>query len=244
MVNVKELKELTQNLNILYVEDDKELAKKNLTLLENFFNECYVAYDGVEGLDIYKEFFKKNNRYIDIVISDIQMPKKNGIELSQDLLKINEEQKIVIISAYSDSKYLKILLNIGVSKFLSKPFERDQLLEVLYQCSSKLKNIGEIKLVSLGEGFIWNKESKSLQKDSEPVKLTKNEQIILELLINNSNQVFPDEVIFNTIHFDNAYKDMSIDSIRSIIKRLRKKLPVNVIENIYGNGYKINLAAN
>jgi DNA-binding response OmpR family regulator len=239
----KKLLDLTKDLSILYVEDDKDLAKKTTALLENFFEVTLVAYDGEEGLDLYNRYFNQNNKYIDIVISDIRMPKKDGIVFTKDIFAINSKQLIIILSAYDDSSYLIELLNSGVSKFISKPFSTEQLVDVLYGCCMDIKDIQLDKLVSLKDGYVWDKLNKALLKDSENIKLTKNEMMILDMFLNNPNQVFSEEMIFNTIYYDNIDKEMSGDSIKSILKRLRKKLPCDCIENIYGSGYRINVVS-
>ena len=238
---IKELKNIAKDLVVMYVEDDPELAEKTSILLNNFFKTSLIAYDGNEGLNIYNDYHAKHNRYIDIVISDIKMPGKNGVELAKDILRINEDQNLVIVSAYDDSRYLIELINTGVDHFLSKPFKSDMLIEALYKSCQKVKKIGSSEFISLNDGFVWNKKDKMLKDQNDFVKITKNERTILDLFINNPNQIFSDDMIFNAMYYDDANKDMSVDSVKSIIKRLRKKLPADSIENIYGDGYRIKL---
>lgn len=236
---IKELKAISNNISILYVEDEKEIANMAKDLLSNFFDDVYVAYDGEEALDLYKKHYEKTKKYIDIVISDIVMPNMNGVTLSKEILNINESQQIIVISAYSESSYLIDLINVGASHFLSKPVENKSLINALHKCCKKIKNLDIHKYINLKDGFIWDIELKTLLKNDKNIKLTKNEKNILDLFLSNPNQIFSDATIFNTIYFDDSEKDMSKDSIKSIIKRLRKKLPQDSIENIYGDGYKI-----
>ena len=70
--------------------------------------------------------------------------------------------------------------------------------------------------------------------------MTQNEIIVLELLFNNKGQIFSNNDFYYIIQEDNFTKDLSADAMKSIFKRIRKKLPENLIENIYGQGYRIN----
>ena len=73
--------EYTKNLNILFVEDHDELRVGTVEILKNFFNIVDSASDGEEALSKYIDFNQKSSGYYDIVLSDIQMPVMNGIEL-------------------------------------------------------------------------------------------------------------------------------------------------------------------
>jgi len=228
----KELKDIAKDLTILYAEDDKELRDKVSLSLNMFFKSCIVASDGEEALKYYKK------EKIDIVISDIQMPHINGIELTKEILNINKDQTIIIISAYDDSKYLIELINLGISNFITKPIVSDEFIKILYNCSKKL-NIQDDNIIILPNNYTWNKNISQLIYENNTIKLTKNETVILKLLILNPQQIFPNEDLYNAIFYEDSEKDLSINSIRLIVKRLRKKLPENIIENVYGKGYKL-----
>ena len=236
----KELKNVSKDLNLLYVEDDIQLQAKTALLLNNFFSNCVVANDGEEALKYYKEHEQIHKKYFDIVISDIQMPNKDGIELTKDILQLNDQQIIIIVSAYDDSHYLIDLINLGIHNFISKPFLSNKFLNIIYKCCQKIKKNSIKNLIKFNNDYIWNRDSLVLTFLNEQIKLSKNEISILNLMLLNPNQVFSVDMLFNTIYYDNIDKDFSIDSIKSIIKRLRKKLPSNMIESIYSQGYKIN----
>jgi len=236
----KELKQLSEDLTVLFVEDDKILQEKTLLLLDTFFTSSTSADDGKDALSCYKKYYKENNKHFDLVISDIQMPNKNGIELSKDILALNEDQSIIIISAYDDSHYLIDLINLGIGYFITKPFTSDKFIEVLYKCCLHIKNIDIDHIIKFANGYTWDKDNLILFFNGESIKLSKYEVVIFNLMILNPNQVFSSDMLFNTIYYDDIEKDMSTDSIKSIIKRLRKKLPENMIESIYAQGYKVN----
>lgn len=233
---LSDLQKVSNNISIIYAEDDIVLQEKTSLLLDNFINRSIVCSNGIEALNSYIEYYEKNEKYIDIVITDIQMPKKNGIELIKDILKLNPKQSIIVISAHDDSKYLIELINLGVSHFILKPFQGKQFLQTLYDCCSKINDIED--KVSNDFSYKWDKINKVLTYNNKIIELSKNEILILDVLFLVPGQIFSHDMIFDII---NDYKELSIDSIKSTLKRLRKKLPQELIQNVYAQGYKVNL---
>lgn len=238
MIDLKELKKTTERFIILFVEDDEALLQRTTPLFERFFKRVDTASNGKIGLEKYSEYKDDTNHYYDIVISDIQMPIMNGIELSRSILKINPEQKIIITSAYNDKEYLIDLINIGVAGFFQKPIDNKNMFRVLYDVSMSL--IGENK-IELGDGFSYDTTNKTLFSENVIVELSKQEQKLLDLLCRNPNQYFTPIDIFNHIYYDQVEKEFSSDSIKSLIKRLRKKISSEMISNIPNQGYRIKL---
>lgn len=134
MITVSKLKEYATDIRVLYVEDDKAIQHEIHDFLGRFFPSIVLADNGEEGLQLYK-----TGNY-DIVISDINMPKMNGIEMVHAIKEINEEQKIIITSTYNEPKHLMELIDNGVDKFVLKPFNNKQFLLVLYKVSEYIYN--------------------------------------------------------------------------------------------------------
>lgn len=132
-VHLKSLKKLSDTLSVLYVEDDLVLRESTADLFKGLFKRVDLAENGERGLELYKEYLSKNKRYYDIVISDIQMPVLNGIEMSRFILEINKEQKIIIMSAHEEKEYLLEVINIGVEGFIQKPLSLQKTIEVLHR---------------------------------------------------------------------------------------------------------------
>lgn len=125
------LNEVVGKFTVLYVEDDITLAQKTKKLFDELFAKVDVAYNGVEALEKYDQFFLENEKNYDIIISDIRMPQMDGVELSKEIRKINEDQEIIIISAHNESDILQSLINIGIRHFIHKPIRFDELITVL-----------------------------------------------------------------------------------------------------------------
>ena len=135
MVDFKMVYNYSRELDVLYVEDCKEVRTSTEEILKEYFLSLDVVSNGLDALKKYKQYYTDNSHYYDLVISDIEMPHLNGIELSDALLEINNEQVIIIFSAYNDPMYLFELMNLGVSSFLYKPIKIEQLNRVLFRIS-------------------------------------------------------------------------------------------------------------
>ncbi len=127
-MDVMELLKYTKDIRLLYVEDDENLRNSTASLFENFFKSVDVAVDGIEGLNKYNESINNNEPY-HLIISDIDMPKLNGIEMSKKILEDDGSMSIVFITAHDEQYYLKDSQAIGVKGFMSKPISLEKLCD-------------------------------------------------------------------------------------------------------------------
>ena len=93
---------LCHDLNILYIEDNEEARQYTMEMLKRFFKSITVAIDGKDGL----EKFKENN--FDMILTDINMPNMNGLEMAKEIKSINKSIPILILSAHNEGKLLYI----------------------------------------------------------------------------------------------------------------------------------------
>lgn len=126
-------KSLFKNLTVLYVEDDEMTVEEISFFLRKCVKRLLIAKNGQEGIDL----FKAHNP--DIVISDIQMPIKNGLEMSEEILALKPDFPIVLTSAYSDGDYLIKAIELGIEKYLLKPINMIEMLAVI----QKSLNLGK-----------------------------------------------------------------------------------------------------
>jgi YesN/AraC family two-component response regulator len=184
-------REYSKDLNILYVEDDKELCHSTREVFENFFNSVDIAYDGQLGLEAYKDYFNCHGVAYDLVITDINMPKMNGIELCHEILKVMPQQHIVIISAHNEVDYLFEAINVGVSAFITKPINQKRLIQIIYKTSMA---ISDHKFVM---AHVDNLESLTLKLEANNQELSvKNKQLekslrLLDTVTNKEELQFP-----------------------------------------------------
>ncbi len=120
---------------LLVVEDEEMIRNKiiyNTNWKEHGFVEVLQASNGIEALDI----VRKNN--IDIVITDIQMPEMNGIELIREIKSLNRGIKCIIITAYAEFEYAKESVKLNVNDYILKPFKSKDLLDIVKKLSEEI----------------------------------------------------------------------------------------------------------
>lgn len=137
MIDIKTLKAITGTMRVIYVEDDEGIRAEMGAYLNRLFKSVTIAENGKIALQLYLQ-----NTY-DIVITDISMPIMNGLEMSQEILKINEQQEIIIVSAYSKSEYFTESIQLGISGYIIKPMDFNQIQTTLYKSARKVHAIKE-----------------------------------------------------------------------------------------------------
>ena len=241
MVDIKELVQYSKNLNVLYVEDDKDFAVNTVEILEVFFSNVKLEVNGKNALEEYIKFNKINDNYYDLVITDIQMPKMNGLELTKSIYNYNSSQTIIVISAHNESHYLLEFVNIGIEYFIVKPFDIEEIMNVLYKSSKKIYDIKlkeENHIIDLVNNFTWNKNTSSLYYKSNLINLTRKESFFIKIIVTNFNGISSIDDILNTIWKDSISK-ATVAMLNPVISRLKKKLPEELIQSVYGIGYKL-----
>ncbi|WP_418640793.1 EAL domain-containing response regulator [Sulfurimonas sp. ST-27] len=133
MIEIQEVTKYSQSLKVLYVEDDIDAREITTMLLEDFFDTIIVAQNGQEGL----EKFQKES--IDIIITDINMPHMNGLEMAKKIRAINKEVPIIILSAHNEEDFFLQSIQIGINGYLLKPIDMKQLSSTIFQVTQRYK---------------------------------------------------------------------------------------------------------
>lgn len=121
-----------RNLTLLYVEDNVGARAGSMLIFEEFFGHVIEAVDGEDGL----EKFKQN--HVDLIITDINMPILNGLEMAERIRKMSPQTPILILSAYNEAEYFIESIRLGVEGYLLKPVEIGQFMEVLGRVIEKI----------------------------------------------------------------------------------------------------------
>lgn len=223
-----------KNLTLLYIEDDEELREKFVRFLKPKFKEVLEAVDGAEALEKY------DAHHPDMMVVDINLPKFNGLEVIEHIRKYDKETPILVLSAYSDQEKLFKAIKLGLSDYLVKPVPRQKLLSFLEDMGSKQYQARHEGSIELRNGYVWKKKERLLLHNEKNILLTKRELILLEYLIENLNRIITFYVIEELICQGETEEEVDKHaSFRQLLKRLRKKLPEDLVENIYGEGYRI-----
>jgi len=129
------LNKYAKDVSILYVEDNAEVRSSTSMMLQRTFNNVIEGFDGTDGLDKYK----LHSETIDLVVTDINMPNMNGIEMISEIKKINPNQQVLVVSAYGESEYFTKTIKLGIDGYLLKPTITEQFLEVLATSVEKVR---------------------------------------------------------------------------------------------------------
>ena len=214
--------------HILVVDDDegiRSLVKKYLNENKYLITTAKSAEDALEKVKIIK---------FDIIILDIMMPGKNGLEFIQDNKK-DLDTPVILLTAKGQAEERVEGLEVGADDYLPKPFEPKELLLRIKNILNKTKKINQKRVVEF-ENIKIDLNKQIIFKNNIEYKINNTEKTILEKMINNPGKVFSREDIGALIDLN---KERSIDVI---ITRLRKKIEINpkkpkFLQTIRGEGY-------
>jgi len=222
-------------LSVLFVEDNAHTRDALLFLLKLYFEQIETAYDGAEGLEQYQKYYDTHQRYYDIVITDLYMPKLNGIDMIDAMLQINKEQQFVVVSADNESQDLIALINLGISNFLLKPISTETFKRTIERVIHAAMN--QQKLQSQYE------EIKTMNEELTRAKIKADEasQLKSEFLANMSHEIrTPLNAISGFISLLKAeetdpkkqrYIDIIEESSSTLLQIINDILDISKIEN-------------
>ncbi|QUH31490.1 response regulator transcription factor [Vallitalea guaymasensis] len=228
-----------EDINVLVVEDEKEISELIKKNLENEGFNIYQAYDGQIGLDMALSVD------IQIVILDIMLPNMDGLEVCRQI-RLKKNVPIIMLSAKSQDIDKVVGLSIGADDYLCKPFNmmeltariRSQLRRYLYLNNTSIDKDNTIIVNDL----LIDLDSHVVSIGDNEIKLTPTEYDILVLLAHNRGKVYSSEKIFEKIWDDKYYE--ANNNVMVHIRNIREKLNDNsknprYIKTIWGVGYKI-----
>jgi DNA-binding response OmpR family regulator len=221
------LLEKLKDINILCVEDEDGIRKVIVDTLKYYFNEVYEASDGEEAFELYEEYRPK------IILSDIQMNNVNGVEFVKKVRKTDRHTTIIMLTAHSNEEYLMDLINLNVNHFILKPLNLKKLNEALF----KYINENLLDQISLAPNLFLDLHKRALiYNETVEIDLRKREKDFLYLLYEHKNSIVSYLQIEEELWLD---KEMTSHALKSFIKDLRAKLPINIIKNISQEGYTL-----
>ena len=227
--------------NILVVDDDREIVKAIEIYLSKEGYNILKAYDGEEALKQLTE------NEVHLVILDVMMPNKDGLETLEEIRK-TKTLPVIMLSAKSED-YDKIAgLNIGADDYVTKPFNPLELIARVNSCIRRYVNFGslnnkkeETNILKTGS-LIINDDMKKVEVDGKEIKLTATEYNILKFLLKNKGKVFSISQIYENVWNEESYGAENIIAVH--IRHIREKIEINpkepkYLKVIWGVGYKI-----
>lgn len=225
--------QMLKNYTILYVEDELEVKKDMEEYLNAYFKTLYSASDGKLALELYYRHRP------DVLLLDIGIPTISGLDLAKEIRQKDDKVKIIMLTAHSDTKRLLAATELKLTKYLVKPFSPKSFKETLNLLLEQLQK-NNSDFLDFGNGYVWNTVNEQLTLNGQTLKLCEKEQKLLKLLLSKKIQTTSYEDIMIEVWKNSFYQEISLDSVKNLVSRLRKKLPTNFINSVYKEGYSLN----
>jgi len=220
-------------MRVLLVEDDTATARSIELALASEGIVCDVANLGEEGLEIGKIYD------YDIIILDLMLPDIDGYEVLLRLRSAKVQVPILILSGLSGSEQKIKGLGFGADDYLTKPFNRGELIARIQAIVRRSKGHSE-STIHVGSKVTMNLDTRTVEVSGAPLHLTSKEYAILELLVLRKGSLLTKEMFLNHLYGGIDEPDLKIIDV--FVCKLRKKLEkvsggVNYIETVWGRGY-------
>lgn len=226
--------------NILVCDDDKEIVNAIEIYLSKEGYNILKSYNGEEALKILK------NNTIHLIILDIMMPVKDGLETLNEIRK-TESIPVIMLSAKSEDEDKINGLNLGADDYVTKPFNPLELIARVNSGIRRYTKLGTVdsninkNVYKTGE-LVIDDDLKNVTVEGKEVKLTPTEYNILKFLTKNKGTVYSIEQIYENVWNDEAYGAENIIAVH--IRHIREKIEINpkepkYLKVIWGIGYKI-----
>lgn len=237
-IELEDLLSITSDMRVLYAEDDVNLRENTTALLSDLFQSIDQVSNGVEAFAHYSV----NPSYYDIVITDLNMPQMNGIDLIKKIQECHPLQAIIIISAHNETEYFLESIRNNVNGYILKPIEFDQFLEAIYKTACAVKE---------HKDNIAYKENLQLLLAKKTVELEESQQKIHEFLtldkltqLQNTTMLyhFLDHytktqeltlMLYNIDDFNHIHQTYGIEFGDTIIKKVGQFLEFNISHKIH-----------
>lgn len=214
-------------MKILLMEDDAVLSDILLDYLRESWQVDY-AYSTQEVYD------KLQNTKYDLFIFDINVAGKSGLELLKELREFNDTTPTIIITAYTDTNYLKQAFEFGACDYIKKPFDLEELNARILNAKT-IFNIQNKTQIEIDLNLYFNASKKQIINKDKFFTISTKDTEILEYFLKNKNRLISNEELTQNIwDFDKMPSDATI---RSHIRTLRDLIGKDKISTIRGSGY-------
>lgn len=227
-----EKQNIIQNMSILYIEDEDNI-RENVTKTLELLCKKVTSFSNAEEALLY---IRTNP--IDIVISDINLPKMNGLELSRYIRKNDNTIPIILLTAYTDTNLLLEAAKLKLVDYLTKPINFDKLTNALLNACKDILDNSRYKII-FNNNVEYNIQQKTLINltTKEDVALTNKEILLLEYLLKNNSRVVSHVELKDYIWEDSL--DGTDSALKNVLNKIRKKIGKDSIQNISGVGFRI-----
>jgi DNA-binding response OmpR family regulator len=217
------------NSSILLVEDDVNLAQSFAKVLLLYVQKVYTANNGQEAYELYQA------KHPDIIITDVKMPKMNGLELIKLIRSHDQDIPIIVTSAYTDKDFLLESIKLSLVEYVVKPIKESDLLRLLEISATKLLEKSKTPL-QIDENSRYDYANKMLIQNDKLIALTTNEIEFLELLFAHKGNLVTRQNIEEKLY---DHDEIPPSALKNLVFKLRKKMPIDIITTVGKLGYMV-----
>lgn len=218
-----------KNSSILLAEDEENLRNSFKKVLLLYVKEVFTAANGEEAFELYQ------NHRPDIVITDVKMPKLNGLELIKKIRQENQETPIIVTSAYTDKDLLLESIKLSLVDYLVKPIKEKDLIALLEISADVL--LQKVKtVVAIDERNAYDYQNKQLIQDAQKISLTHKEVEFLEILLQHKGNLVTRQTLEDKLY---VYEEAPPSALKNLVFKLRKKIGNDVVQTVGNLGYTI-----
>ena len=221
-------------ITLLYAEDEIETRQNHLEYLKDRYDFNYLeASDGEEALKLFRQYKPE------IILTDITMPKMDGLVFVEEVRKTCPHTKVIVLSAYDEHEKLMKAFDLDVVNYLVKPINRKKLSSAVDLALETLPDHDRERYICrIDEDTRWDNQKSELYRCGEVVSLSQLEKRLMSLLCGyKTSEVSSNDIYYHV--WQEFSNEFSTDSVRTLVKNLRKKLPNGVLLNSYGGYYKL-----
>lgn len=213
-------KEILKDINVLYVEDEDDVREFTSKTISTIVNSVETARNGKEGLEKFQE-----NKEINLILTDINMPKMGGLEMCAEIRKIDNEVPIVITSAHSDPDFLKKAIDVKVSAYAMKPIDLYHLIESMIKAVEPIFLRKKLEYINL---TLENKVEEAVKQTKSILDAQDNMVILTDL----ANPIDANKKFFEYFQVSNLEEFLiKHNSILDVFKRDNNLLNKDIFED-------------
>lgn len=219
---------VTKYCRVLYVEDDTFQMQQTLGVLSMFFDSVIASCDAEEAM----EKFTQNS--FDLVICDIALPRMSGIEFAKKVRADDENIDFIFISASREILDFKNAIEIQALDFLMKPYSFEDFKNALIKFAKK-RGVITSDIIEINPNICYDSQKRCIICYDKEIELTFKEQKLIQLALQFRQKIITYDQIASALE----HEEVNLASIKNIIFRLRKKLPLDIFSSVSGVGYRV-----
>ncbi len=220
---------IVKYIKVLFVEDEDKTREYIEYTLKYFVREVMSVSNGAEAMEAIEKFMP------DVIITDLKMPKLNGVEFIKTARSLNKSIPIIVITGYTDKSDLIDLVNLQITSYLHKPVDSKELFSALAEAAQSLENQGKLHL-KITNNIIFDINNLKLISFGKEITLTRKEIKLMILLVNNANRIVTYKEIESFV-WDGSI--MTNGALKTLVNSISVKAKSKFIVNLSQVGYKL-----